>query len=203
MAPERIANKPKATLMLIVAVLGGLLNCLASMVNMSVGSPLFLDSIATAACGLLFGPWLGLLCGLSTHAFLVILHGGVLEWAYFLPCSLATGLIAGLFGRKRPAVSLLRVLLCIVSIALANAVIAAPIATLAYGGITVHASDYLVAGLILAGQSILSAAFLARIPINLIDKGIAVAVAFLLYSRPAISAWFGLPRPVREQSAGD
>jgi len=203
MAPERIVNKPKTALMLLVAVAGGLLNCLASMANMAVGSPLFLDSIATAACGLLFGPWLGLLCGLSTHAFLVILHGGVLEWAYFLPCSLATGLIAGLFGRKRPAVSLLRVLLCIVSVALANAVIAAPIAALAYGGITVHASDYLVAGLILAGQSILSAAFWARIPINLIDKGIAVAVAFFLYSRPAIRTWFGLPRPAREQSADD
>ena len=203
MAPESIANKPKMTLMLLAVVVGGLLNCLASMANMAVGSPLFLDSIATAACGLLFGPWFGCLCGLSTHAFLVILHGGVLEWAYFLPCSLATGLIAGLFGRKRPAVSLLRVLLCIVAIALANALIAAPIAAFAYGGITVHASDYLVAGLILAGQSILSAAFWARIPINLIDKGIAVAVAFLLYARPSIRAWFGLPQPAHAQGNDD
>jgi len=203
MASEGSANKQKTTRMLLVVLAGGLLNCLSSMANMAIGSPLFLDSIATATCGLLFGPWLGCLCGLSTHAFLVILHGGVLEWAYFLPCSLATGLIAGLFGRNRPSVTLLRVLVCIVAIALANAVIAAPIAAYAYGGITVHASDYLVAGLILAGQSILSAAFWARIPINLIDKGIAVAVAFLLYARPAIRAWFGLPRLALAQGDDD
>jgi len=203
MSPKGLTDKQKATRILLVAMAGGLLNCLASMANMAVGTPLFLDSIATAACGLMFGPWIGCLCGLATHAFLVALHGFVIEWAYFLPCSLATGLVAGLFGRKRLPVSLLRILLCIVATALANSVIGAVIAAYAYGGIAVHASDYLVAGLILAGQSILSASFWARIPINLIDKGLAVAIAFLLYSRPAVRAWFGLPRLALEQGAAD
>jgi len=193
MAPEGITDKQKTTRILLIAMAGGLLNCLASMANMAVGTPLFLDSIATAACGLLFGPWIGCLCGLATHAFLVVLHGFVIDWAYFLPCSLATGLITGFFGRNHPTVSLSRVLLCIAATALANSLIGAVIAAYAYGGIAVHASDYLVAGLILAGQSVLSAAFWARIPINLIDKGIAVALAFLLYSRPAVRGFFGLP----------
>lgn len=192
MASKGVGNKGKAPLALLAVLIGALANSLASLANMALGSPLFFDSIFTAASGALFGPLAGCLCGLFTHGFLVAFHGWDLAWAYFLPCSLATGLIAGLFSRGGRALSLYGVLLCAALTSLANAVLGAGISAFAFGGITVHASDYLVTGLILAGQSMLSASFWARIPLNLIDKGIAVALAFILSSRPRVRSFFGL-----------
>lgn len=192
MAPAGFMNKRKTALIAAAALAGGLLNCLGSTLNIALGSPLFLDSIFTAASGALFGPWMACLCALATHASLVCLHGWDLQWACFLPCSLATGLISALFAGKRKPASLYAIILCSFFVALANALIGGTIAAFAFGGITTHTSDYLVTGLLLAGQSMLSASFLARVPLNLIDKGIAVGLAFILYSRPGLRAFFGL-----------
>lgn len=192
MASEGFTDKRKTLLFLLAAMAGGLLNSLLEMASAAIGTPLFMDSIFTAACGLLLGPLMGCLCGIATHFFLVAFHAWSLDWAYFLLCSLATGLIAGFFGRGNKPVSLYRGVVCMALVTLANAVIGAAIAAFAYGGITVHASDYLVTGLVLAGQSMLSASFWARIPLNLIDKGVAIGVAFFLYSRPGLRGFFGL-----------
>lgn len=192
MAPEGFTDKRKTPLFLLAVIAGGLLNSLLALASAAIGTPLFMDSILTAASGLLLGPLAGCLCGISTHFFLVAFHGWGLDWAYFLPCSLATGLIAGFFGRGNRPATLYRAVVCTASVTLANAVIGAAIAAFAYGGITVHASDYLVTGLILAGQSMLSASFWARVPLNLIDKGLAIGIAFFLYSRPRLRDFFGL-----------
>ena len=42
--------------------------------------------------------------------------------------------------------------------------------------------DYITKVLIMTGQSIFSSAFIARIFVNLVDKGIAVLIAYLIYT---------------------
>jgi energy-coupling factor transport system substrate-specific component len=168
----------KRGLAAVLAILiGAALNCLGSLANMAIGSPLFFDSIFTAAAGAIFGPLAGILCAIASHAFLVAAHGWEIDWIFFVPCSMATGAIAGGFGRRRFE-SALDVALCTALVTAANALLGALIAAYAYGGITTHPSDQLSNGLILFGQSIIAASFWARIPLNLIDKGIAVAAAY-------------------------
>jgi energy-coupling factor transport system substrate-specific component len=96
----------------------------------------------------------------------------------FVFCNIATAIIVGLFAEKKRFLSLFNAMLCAGIVTLANAILGAFIAYFAFGGVTRHASDYLVTGLILAGQSLFAATFWARIPANLIDKSIAVGIAF-------------------------
>jgi hypothetical protein len=53
-----------------------------------------------------------------------------------------------------------------------------------YGGIDGNAgTNLMIAGLNAIGTDLANAAFLARIPVNLVDKGIASAIAWIVYKR--------------------
>jgi energy-coupling factor transport system substrate-specific component len=155
-------------------------NAAASMANMAIASPFFFDSVFTAICGALLGPIAGLSCGLVSHLFMELFHGWNGMFIPFAPCNMATGFIVGLFARGGRFSTLSEAMLCSLLVSLANAVIGALVAYFLFGGIASHASDYLVTGLLLAGLSRFLASFLARIPVNLIDKGIAVSAAFFI-----------------------
>ncbi len=166
-----------------LVIAGALANAGMSYANMSLGSPFFFDSILTAVCAALFGPLAGALCGLSSHVFMELIHGWNGLFIPFALCNMATGVIVGLFARSRHLTSLPGAMLCALLVTLANSVIGAFVAYFLFGGVTEHASDYLVAGFLLVGQSLFAAAFWARIPANLIDKGIAVTIAFFVARR--------------------
>jgi energy-coupling factor transport system substrate-specific component len=178
MTSSNVSNKKNLMIITGTILVGGFFNSLGSLANVALGSPLFFDSIFTAISGALFGPWAGVLCGVATHIFLIAFHGWDIAWMFFLPCSIATGVITGVFAARKHLKGALDVILCSVLVTLANSFLGAIIGIYAYGGVTTHPSDYLITGLILVGQSVLAASFWARIPLNLIDKGIAVAVAF-------------------------
>jgi energy-coupling factor transport system substrate-specific component len=178
MASSFARDKNRPLIIVGVILLGGLFNCLLSLANVAVGSPFFFDSIFTALVGAVWGPLAGVICAIVTHGFLIAVHRWDITWIYFLPCSMATGAITGAFAKRRVSKDIRSIILCSVSVTLANSLLGAIIAAFAYGGITTHPSDYIVTGLILAGQSFLAASFWARIPLNLIDKTIAVVIAF-------------------------
>lgn len=173
-----LLNNKRRAIVCSAIVTGGLLNCLGSLANVAIGSPLFFDSIFTAAAGALWGPWAGIFCAVVTHIFLVIVHNWDKAWMYFLPCSMATGVITGWFSRIRRFNSAFDVIGCSILVTFANSLLGAIIGLYAYGGVTTHPSDYLITGLVLVGQSILAASFWARIPLNLIDKVIALTMAY-------------------------
>jgi energy-coupling factor transport system substrate-specific component len=177
-------RKKKGILVAAAAILlGGLANALLDIANIKIGSPFFFDSIFTALSGALFGPLAGALCGLSTHIYLEALHGWDGTWILFVPCNMATGLIVGFFARRGHFETIAAAITCAVSVTLANAVLGALIAYLFFGSITSHPSDDLVTSFLLAGQSLFGASFWARIPVNLVDKSIAVAIAFIAARR--------------------
>lgn len=179
MASEKPLGKKFFALALAAILLGGLGNALLDVANIAIKSPFFLDSIFTAATGAIFGPLAGVLCGLSTHLFLEAFHGWDGTWIPFVVCNMATGLIVGLMARRRRLGLVLNLLITSFLVAMANAILGGMVDYYFFKGVTTHPSDYLVTGLLLAGQSLLGAAFWARIPINLVDKGLAVAIAFL------------------------
>jgi len=172
--------------------------------------PLFLDSIGTALSAAVLGlPW-GLGTALLTNAYQELFEGFALRHLPFAICGMATALLAWLETRRRREPLIGRFMLLTVSVAFANSLLGAIVATFVYGGGTGANIDVIVAGFALAFKGIFSAAFLARVPVNLVDKAPA-ALAALLASRALGSAEEtplgpgsakrGIPRRVRPNPA--
>lgn len=144
--------------------------------------PLFLDTIGTIVIACLSGPWVAALCGLLTNVFLALVANPVyLPYALVsVLCGLVVGYMAkgGLF--KKPWGVVLIWLAC----TLTNAVSASAITVFVYGGATgVNGTSILTATLVVAMKNIIASVFSSSILENLLDKGIAVFVAYLIVKR--------------------
>jgi len=142
-------------------------------------SPLFLDTIGTMLAAVLIGPWVGGLVGLSTNLLQGIFHTP-LSIPFGL-VSLGVGLLAGyltilLKGYNRWFTPLVVGVITGVVASL----IAAPIATYLFGGISAHGIDKVVSAFVESGSSIFSGAFLGRLPFSIIDKLISAYLVFFL-----------------------
>lgn len=140
--------------------------------------PVFMDSVFTILAAALFGPAQGLVTGLLTNGWIEVFNGFTGRDLPFALCGAASALIVGAFAKGRPAMGPGRLGLALVAVTLTNAVLGATIATFVFGGATGAAVDTLASGFALVTDSILSAAFLARLPTNLADKAIAFSIAF-------------------------
>lgn len=163
------------------------LNTGLNFINRILDLPFFFDSIGTAAVAALAGIVPGLIAGVLSQLGmeLAIFFGDQTPFGTAFPfvlCQFATAGVVGLMVRKKLFSSPLNLAAAILGVTMGNAVIGSFVATFLFGGITLHGSDFLMAGFIIGGQSLLEAAFWSRIPLNLIDKGLAVSVAFALYS---------------------
>ena len=140
--------------------------------------PLFLDMIGTIVVACLSGPWVAALTGLLTNLFLALVANPV-----YLPyaavsvlCGLVVGYMvkAGLFHKKWGVVVIW--LVC----TFVNAISASLITTFVYGGATG-----------VNGTSVLTATLVE----NLLDKGITVAIAWVIVQK--------IPRRFLSQYAAD
>lgn len=182
---------PKTAEILMWVGAGAVLNVLLAVVNRLWGLPLFLDSIFTAVLAAVFGPYWGSLTAVVTQLLnqtaMVMTENQA--WGPTLPfvlCQLVTALVIGFMARSGHFQSTLQLIIAIVAVSLGNSVVGSFVATFVFGGIKLANVDFLTAGLILGGQSLLEASFWARVPINLIDKGLAVVTAYLVFrNRPA------------------
>lgn len=155
------------------------LNFSGSFVTSYFELPLFLDAPGTILSAVMIGPWVGGLVGLVTNIL-----KGLFHMTHSIPFGLVNfgiGIIAGymtiyLKGYQRPVTPLL----VGITTAIASAIMAAPIATYMFGGITAHGIDKFVVALIDSGQSVLSSAFWGRIPNSLVDKIISAYMVFLI-----------------------
>lgn len=173
-----ISQKPVLAMILSITLLP-LANALLSLAARDV-LPLFLDSIFTAVAAAIFGPWHGIVVAVLTNGWNEVLDGFSGLHILFGICGIATALIVSGFVRSGRYRSALSWSLCIGSVTLANALLGALIAAFVYGGGTRMNLDNIVAGFALFTDSIFTAAFLARLPINLVDKALAVAPALAL-----------------------
>ena len=147
--------------------------------------PLFLDMIGTIVVACLSGPWVAALTGLLTNLFLALVANPV-----YLPyaavsvlCGLVVGYMvkAGLFHKKCTFV---------------NAISASLITTFVYGGATgVNGTSVLTATLVVAMKDILASVISSSLIENLLDKGITVAIAWVIVQK--------IPRRFLSQYAAD
>lgn len=136
--------------------------------------PLFLDTTGTAIAAICFGPVGGVITGLLSNFVSELFQGFPGHLWPFFPVNLATGLTLGLIAKRWSFSRAPVIAASVVIVTLLNAFLGTLVVTLVFGGITSQAVDYVVTALVLTGRSIFSSAFLARLPINFVDKSIAL-----------------------------
>lgn len=144
--------------------------------------PVFLDSIGTCLAGVILGPLLGAAAGFMTQLVVALINGEVLVIAFGL-VQIGVGITAGLFAKTGLFTKWIHVVIASLVAAFIASLIAAPVATFLFGGVHGQGVDFLVAGLMASGRDIFSSAFLARIPANLVDKGFALGITFVIMKR--------------------
>jgi len=177
-----LKKRSKTTIFLAV-IISVVLNGIINLAGDKLGIPLFLDSIFTAATAALFGIVPGILTGLFTNLFQEVLRGFPLYLYPFAIVNMATGLLVAILVKKGYFKTFFGVFLVVIYTAVMNAFLGALIVTIVFGGITHEEVDYIVKVIIMTGQSVFSSAFIARIFINLVDKGISVLAAYLIYAK--------------------
>ena len=165
-----------------IAVILGVFNAALGYTNTYLFRlPLFLDTIGTLVSTALFGLLPGLVTAVVTHVvphLVPFMASDFIQWVF---CSIASVLTLRLFIRYDMFDTMPHAIAVSVAVTLANALVGAATAVFFFSGLTAHPVDYLMTGFLTIGQNILSASFWSRIPVNLIDKGIAVFIAFGLY----------------------
>jgi len=172
-------HRPFAAVALIVA--GALLNVALNAAAQALNLPIFLDSVCTVLASSLWGLWPGVATGFLTNLLLEVRTGFPGTHLPFAAVNVITALLVFLLVRKGFFDTLPGILVSVMILALANALAGAFIVTLVFGGVTGENVDHIVRTITVTGQSLFSAAFLARILINVVDKGIAVLVAYPVY----------------------
>ena len=157
--------------------------CIA--VNIALGQvvstlklPIFLDAIGTILAALLMGPWVGMFTGLCTNLIWGLASGPAA--AAFAPVSMAIGLTVGFLGRHGLFRSLPLALVSGVLVTVVVTLVATPIRTYLFGGVTGSGADFLVAYLNAVGQKLLQSVAWAVVGTNLCDclgadEGVAAA----------------------------
>lgn len=170
---------PKIVILAVLAgiVLNGFLNLLCE----SLRLPIFLDSVFTITVAACFGAVPGLVVGIATNFFEELLRGYQGNFWPFAVVNACSALITAFLVRRGFARTLVGIFWLLAALALGNALLGALIVTLVFGGITGEPLDAVVRSLIITGQSVFTAAFLGRIFINVVDKGIALFVMVPLY----------------------
>lgn len=164
-------------------IIGMLLNGLLQVIMDDIlRLPFYFDSVFTITIGIFFGWIPGVLTGLLTNLFIEAIHGFKgLAWP-FAVVNMATGLVAGLIAAdKKKYWTLPSQIVMILSLTAVNALLGAFVVNVVYGGLSGSHADVLVSALLLMGQSKVISSVLARIPTNLVDKGIPVMIIFIIY----------------------
>lgn len=153
--------------------------------------PLFLDTIGTLLSTALFGLIPGFVTAAVTHLISQLLNSGTASYIPWMAVSMTSALVLWLLARKGQFETPVHAVLASLWLSLANALVGAFIAVAVFGGTTDHAVDFVAVAFYPVGRNELLAAFLARLPVNLADKAIAVAVTFAVLWFLAVRSRFG------------
>ena len=160
------------TLMSAGIAINMVLGQLASMLKL----PIFLDSIGTLIVALLAGPLAALVAGLATNLIWGLISSPVA--AAFAPVAAVIGLVGGWCARSGGFRSLPRVLLSSLLITLAVVLVATPIRTYLFGGVTGSGADFVVAYMGVLGNKLVESVAVSVFGTNLVDKLISALVAW-------------------------
>ena len=159
---------------LVLIVISIAINMIGGQLASMVKLPIFLDSVGTLISAVLLGPVIGMLTGLLTNLLWGLLTDPIA--AAFAPVAMVTGWLAraGWF-RTLP-----KVVVSGVIITLAVTVVAVPLRTALFGGVTGSGADLFVAWMHSMGQNLVESVAITVIGANLVDKILTAVIVWLL-----------------------
>ena len=175
----RKKNRHFYTIIAVIAAV--LLNGLFCKVNNLLSLPIFLDSIFTIMSAALFGLWPAVTVGFLTNFFLELINKFPGNYYPFAIVNILTAVITAVFVNKKAFETPSNAFWLIITLSIINALTGALIVTFLFGGFTNLSMDYIVRGLVVSGQSVLSSTFITGIIVNMTDKGIAVIITYAVY----------------------
>ncbi|EPO1700583.1 ECF transporter S component [Shigella sonnei] len=155
---------------LVLIVISIAINMIGGQLASMVKLPIFLDSIGTLISAVLLGPVIGMLTGLLTDPIA----------AAFAPVAMVIGLVAGWLARAGWFRTLPKVVVSGVIITLAVTVVAVPLRTALFGGVTGSGADLFVAWMHSMGQNLVESVAITVIGANLVDKILTAVIVWLL-----------------------
>lgn len=140
--------------------------------------PIFLDVIGTVLMAMLAGPWPAAVTGVLTNLCMGITDNPTL--IPFAITSAACGIAAGLFARKKWfSAQKWKLLIIVLVLDLVTICTASPITIFAFGGVSGNGGQSVaIAGLLASGANIIAAVVGTDFWINLIDRALAMVIAF-------------------------
>jgi energy-coupling factor transport system substrate-specific component len=146
--------------------------------------PLFLDVIGTTLLAMIAGPWVAVVAGASTNIILGVTTSP--STAFFAVVQVGIALVAGWmavrgwFSGVEEPIDYARLLLAGIILAIVSTLTATPIQVIVLGGFSGAGQDAAVGALLATGSSILEAVFATQFTIDITDKLISLAVAYLV-----------------------
>ena len=142
--------------------------------------PIFLDVIGTVLMAMLAGPWPAAVTGILTNLCMGITDNPTL--IPFAITSAACGIAAGLFARKKWfSAQKWKLIIIVLVLDLVTICTASPITIFAFGGVSGNGGQSVaIAGLLASGANIIAAVVGTDFWINLIDRALAMVIAFAI-----------------------
>lgn len=171
-----MARRPFSSQSLVLIVIAIAINMIGGQLISMLKLPIFLDSIGTLISAVLLGPFIGMLTGLLT------LWGLLTDpiAAAFAPVAMVIGLVAGWLARAGWFRTLPKVIVSGVVITLAVTLVAVPLRTALFGGVTGSGADLFVAWMHSMGQNLVESVAITVIGANLVDKILTAIIVWVL-----------------------
>ncbi|HEY8793973.1 MAG TPA: hypothetical protein VIM15_03435 [Gemmatimonadaceae bacterium] len=187
------ARRPLSTLALALIPRAVALNLALGAVVGALKLPVYLDSVGTILVAVLAGPWAGIVTGLVSNIVLGLLVSPALF--AFIPVAAIIGWLAGLSARLGAFRSLAGAIAAGLVIGIAAALASAVIVIALMGGLTASGAGVLTIAIrATLGVSIDSAAKIAAVATDALDKPLSCALVYLVLER--------LPRRLRTRFRG-
>lgn len=140
--------------------------------------PIFLDVIGTVLMAMLAGPWPAAVTGILTNLCM-----GITDNPTLIPFAITSadcGIAAGLFARKKWfSAQKWKLIIIVLVLDLVTICTASPITIFAFGGVSGNGGQSVaIAGLLASGANIIAAVVGTDFWINLIDRALAMVIAF-------------------------
>jgi energy-coupling factor transport system substrate-specific component len=177
-----LSRRPLPTLALALIPRAVALNLALGAIVGALKLPVYLDSVGTVLVAVLAGPWAGVVTGVVSNSVLGLLVSPVLF--AFIPVTIVIGALAGWAARVGAFRSLAGAIAAGVVIGVAAALMSAFIVIAFMGGLTASGTGLLTIAIrALSGVSVETAARIASVATDVVDKPLSCALVYLVLER--------------------
>jgi energy-coupling factor transport system substrate-specific component len=177
-----LSRRPLPTLALALIPRAVALNLALGAIVGALKLPVYLDSVGTVLVAVLAGPWAGVVTGVVSNSVLGLLVSPVLF--AFIPVTVVIGALAGWAARVGAFRSLAGAIAAGVVIGVAAALMSAFIVIAFMGGLTASGTGLLTIAIrALSGVSVETAARIASVATDVVDKPLSCALVYLVLER--------------------